>query len=137
MLTIRNAQMKAFHEASRERDITLLAEWLQANHPSAAGDLPPERVRDRVRLGLARAAVHGITLETGGLLPFLTLMFLAAPNFDDHPVVRRTLQDGSLPAGERVLALADRLAADHWREVDERWDEAMWERSMPTEPDES
>ena len=125
--------MKAFQDASSEHSVGAFAEWLRANYPDAVCDLSAHGLRDRVRLGIKRAADHGITLSTGGVLPYLTIMFLAAPNFDEHPAVRRVLKDPKLEPSDKLSALAERMTVRAWIEVEQNWDETLWER--PARPD--
>jgi hypothetical protein len=136
MLQIRAAQMNAFTKATGDQTIAALAEWLRENHPGAVAGLTPVQVRERVQMGLARAAVHGITLATGGVLPFVTFMFLSAPNFDDHPLARRTFEDSTIPPAERVIALAGRMTVEDWIAVDDHWDETLWPRPSEAESEE-
>ena len=97
---------------------------------SAVRDLPRPQLREMIDRGVARAEAARVD-DPHDQLAFVGMMFLKAPNFDEHLVVREALAamgDG-LPMMNAILA---RESEQLWREVDEAYDPAAWGLGLRT-----
>ena len=68
-------------------------------------ELPAETLETMIRTGLARARTHGFTSEAD-LAGFVAVMLETAPNFDDHPLLRRGLRDERVQARRAIAGIA-------------------------------
>lgn len=138
-MIIRQKQMAAFGEQADAAFIDKVVEYLLEfyadvvvhlpGHTALVEELPEDSLREMVRHGLARARAYRLTWESA-LASFITYMFTAAPNFDEHPLVRRVLlKDEGVP-DLRVDLLAEHVSAETWRVVREQYDAGAW-RATP------
>jgi hypothetical protein len=114
MLKIRKEQFEAFEAKTDDEIVDFIVKHLREEGPDLVGNLPslPEMVRN----GMARARSHGLrSLED--LTAFVSIMFEVAPNFDEHPKLRRVLDNERVPVEERLDGLFE-------SELDKAWDEA-------------
>lgn len=135
MLKIRAEQMKAFQDTADAAFIKKLATHLREKHgdtgvqlPSGTFlvfELPAETLEAMVRTGIARAREHGYASEAD-LAGFVVLMFETAPNFDDHPLLRRGLRDERVKLEERLQALLQNATEANWGVVKEAYDASAW-----------
>src|SRR5262249_34777664 len=102
MLKIRPEQMKAFQPVAESAFIRRVVEHLHDHHSGTVIQLPAEvvplkQVSDEklcamVQAGIARARGYGMDWEAS-ITAFVVTMFVAAPNFDKHPLIQRVLND--------------------------------------------
>lgn len=140
MLRIRSAQLEAFAptaEAAFERDVLahLRAEHADAEVrlPSGAvalSEIPDEQLLALVRGLTARARAYGMTWASS-ITSFVVLGFVVAPNFDDHPLIRRALADPEVAPNERLEAIWEQTTEENWQAAADAYDPARWE--TPTE----
>lgn len=88
---------------------------LGEEQPELIAELGDEELRRRVVAGIARAHRHRF-VQPESVTAFVTLMFLVAPDFDQHPAIARALR---LHGAE-----ADRLRLLFQRTREQDWDEA-------------
>jgi hypothetical protein len=134
-LTIRPEQLEAFQPVADAAFVGRLAKYLRANHADAVVKLPsgavavarlPEAtLTTMVRGGMSRARSYGLTWESS-LASFIVLMFLAAPNFDTHPLVQRVLQDRNAEPQDRIGNLWSRVSPQNWKAVYSYYDSNAW-----------
>lgn len=124
-MQIRAEQLEAFRPRADELLAARVVEHLRENHPEEVGRLPDDVLAEMVSNGLARARRYGLTLESS-LTAFVVLMFVVAPNFDEHPLIRHVLTDESEPPDRRVDALAERISEANWEEAERRYDPGAW-----------
>lgn len=84
MLTIRNAQMETLSRYMLEQAANRLAQHLRANFPDHTELWDEPTMQELVRLGLRRAADHGIRAERD-IRRYLEYMVLLSPGFDTDP----------------------------------------------------
>lgn len=125
MIRIRPEHLAAFQPNADAAFVDRLAEHLRTEHGPLVEGLPDRLLEEMVRSGLVRARRYGLTWESS-LTAFVALMFEVAPNFDEHPPVRRVLLDARVPPDARIEALAGRVSAEEWEEAGRRYDADAW-----------
>jgi len=112
--------------APNEQELAeLIFDHLCDEHPEAVAELRDAEILRRVRLGISRARSHDLTSE-GAITAFVTLMFLIAPNFDQHPRIRKALDNPSVEPDQRIQQIFQKTAEADWDEAAENacaWDE--------------
>lgn len=136
MLIIRQEQIEAFQPVAEAAFVRRVVEHLRADHADAVVQLPnevilvkqisDERLYGIVKHAITRARDYGITWESS-LTAFVVLMFVAAPNFDKHPLIERVLRDERVEANSRVDQLWERTSEENWEAVRKNYDPAAWE----------
>lgn len=124
-MDIRKEQYDEFLQADAARFVSLIVDHLQQESPELVRDLPVPELREMVANGLVRARGHGLRAD-GDLMAFVSVMFETAPNFDEHPAIRRVLQDPSIPPNERLDAIFTRVPGRAWEEAEQRYDAGAW-----------
>lgn len=135
MLTIRPEQFDAFSSVADAAFVRRLAVHLRENHgdvivelpnqTSTVKQLPDDVLWELVEKGIARARGYGMSWEST-LTAFVALMFVAAPNFDDHPLIQRALKDDSVPPDSRIDHLWERTTDQNWEAVKRSYDPSGW-----------
>ena len=95
---------------------------------SAVKSLPDALLSKMVRAGLRRGRAHGLKNESD-LAAFVALMFAAAPNFDEHPLLRRILTDDATEPAKRIALLLEQTTEQNWEAVRQNYRPAAWETS--------
>jgi hypothetical protein len=136
MLSIRKAQMDAFQVVAEKHLINQTIAFLRESYPevivrfpdgeSVIKEIPDETLRQMVSRCMARAREYGMTWETS-LASFVTIAFLVAPNFDDHPLLKRALLDESLTPDLRIEKLTRDATDKNWEAARQSYDPAAWE----------
>lgn len=103
--------------AADDRELAeLIFEHLCDEQPEAVAELRDAEILRRIHLGIERARSHELD-GNGPITAFVTLMFLVAPNFDQHPRIRQALADTSRDPEERMRRLFERTAEADWDEA--------------------
>jgi hypothetical protein len=136
MLKIRSEQMAAFKPVAEDGFVRRVAEHVGARHPRAVVRLPErqtvvarledETLRALVRGGVARARRYGMEAESA-LAAFVVTMFLTAPNFDEHPLIRRVLADDKIPPDGKIGQLLQSITAKNLKVVKDTYNPAAWQ----------
>jgi hypothetical protein len=122
VLVIRTEQMSALQASSEICFIDRVVEHIEIFHEEAIAGIEAAELRRRVVVGLARARSHGIDHQDL-LTAFVALLFVIAPNFDEHPVIRATLRRSvGEDLGERLVA----LPRSCWSEARQAADPRAW-----------
>ena len=101
-------------------------------HPRAVAGLTALQLRARVVHCIDRGRAQGLTWEYS-LTVFVAHMLTLCPTFDEHPEIRRVLDDGSLLPDERIDALLREVPDAAWQQVADECDAAAyWRRIDPT-----
>ncbi|MFT3768642.1 MAG: hypothetical protein QM820_24615 [Minicystis sp.] len=128
-MNIRTEQLDVLRaDRARQREVRL-AEHLRAAHGDLVAGLSDEALLHRVHAGVRRAQAYGITWDST-LAAFLVLMFRAAPNFDEHPIVQAVLRFEDLEPDLRIDALMAVTDDEHWEEIAAKRDDRAWERAL-------
>ncbi len=138
MLKIRSQQMQAFQSVAERAFLRKLKEYLFEQHAQVAVQLPesltviaqiPEnQLNILITNGINRARAYGISSETA-LAAFVVLMFVTAPNFDDHPLIKRLLKDERIAANERLDSLWQHTTEQNWQVVKQNYKAKAWQVS--------
>jgi hypothetical protein len=60
------------------------------------------------------------------LTAFVVLMFLTAPNFDEHPLIQHMLLDEAIEPNKRLDELWQRTVDQNWVAVKQSYDPGLW-----------
>ena len=89
--------------------------------------LPEATLRKMVVGGLAKARSYGMTWRST-LISFVVIMFVAAPNFDENPKVRKTLNTPVLPMNLRIDLLWGKTTKEDWDQLEKAYDCEVWSK---------
>jgi len=139
-LIIRPEQLEAFQahaEVDFEKRVALHileehADVLVRLHGRTIGvaEIPEEVLRKMIKSGLARARGYGMEHESS-LAVFVSLMFAVAPNFDEHPLIRRVLLDEREPPDSRIELLGEHVTDENWEAAEQNYDPLAWNVESP------
>ena len=135
MLKIRREQFEVFQPVAEAAFVRRVAEHLRDSHADAVVQFPNEvvlvkQITDERLLGLAKDAItrargYGLDWESA-VTAFVVLMFVAAPNFDKHPLIQRVLKDERVDANSRIDQLWERTTEENWEAVRKNYDPTAW-----------
>lgn len=135
MLKIRAEQMQAFQPIADKTFAQKLAKHLREKHGDTGVQLPSgtflvfelsdETLEAMIHTGIARARAHEFTSEAD-LAGFVSLMLETAPNFDDHPLLRRGLRDERVKLEDRLQSLLQHATEANWAVVKADYDPTVW-----------
>lgn len=78
------------------------------------GELDDVSLRQMIAASVERARGYGLKSEAA-LASFAAIAFLIAPNFDEHPLLRRTLVNSEIDPDKRLAELAANATEENWR----------------------
>ena len=135
MLIIRTEQLEPFQQVAESAFARELVEELRRESPdmmihlpngsNTIDQIPEEVLYQLVRNGISRAHKYGLSWENS-VGAFVTLMFEAAPNFDEHPLIQRVLKDEEIAPDSRMDELLDRTTDENWEAVEQNYDTNAW-----------
>lgn len=135
MLIIRPEQMKAFRHVALAALVRRIGEHLRTlhgktivhfpDHTTTLEEIPDTLLNKMIRDSLDLAGEYGIDQESS-LTTFVTLRFVHAPNFDEHPLIRRVLIDDSIKPNARIEALWTRTKRRNWKMIEQNYDPQDW-----------
>ena len=135
MLKIRPEHLEVFQPVAEAAFVAGVVDYLKKTLPDEVVRLPggPTRVAEltdeilsnMVRGGIARAREYGITW-CSTLVAFVVVMFVSAPNFDDHPLLRRTLLDKDTDPNGRLDKLIQNSTEQNWEAARQSYDANAW-----------
>jgi hypothetical protein len=107
----------------RERD---LEDQGEAPSTTRLTERPLDECYRMIAFGRSRAAEYGL-VSAEDQLSFVSVMLEIGPNFDDHHMIRKILQDESITPSERLNACIDHENAEQiWEEVEALIDHDRW-----------
>ena len=135
MLKIRPEQSEAFQPVAEAAFVAEVVDYLRKTRPqevvrfpggpTTIAEIPDEILSSMVRDGIARARKYGITWRST-LAGFVSLMFISAPNFDDHPLLKRALLDNDTDPNSRLEKLIQDSTEQNWEAVRQAYDASAW-----------
>ena len=135
MLKIRPEQSEAFQPVAEAAFVAEVVDYLRKTRPqevvrlpggpTTTAEIPDEILSSMVRDGIARARQYGITWRST-LAGFVSLMFISAPNFDDHPLLKRALLDNETDPNSRLDKLIQDSTEQNWEAVRQAYDASAW-----------
>ncbi|HEY0079790.1 MAG TPA: hypothetical protein VGB73_14340 [Pyrinomonadaceae bacterium] len=141
-MIIRREQFEVFEPVAELAFIDEMVEQLLEEHADVEVELPEqmlsleeipeEMLRVMVLKGVNRARGYGIE-EQSSIASFVSLMFVVAPNFDEHPLIRRILSDERHPSDSRIDLLWEQTSEDNWEAAEEMYNPHAWQVNLPTE----
>lgn len=105
--------------------VDTIIEFLDLESPELVEDIPRDSLREMVANGVIRARGHGYHTDED-LMAFVAVMFEIAPNFDEHPEIRKALRDETVPMEERFDSIFDRVRHQAWDEAELSYDPDAW-----------
>jgi hypothetical protein len=139
-LIIRHEQFQVFQAGADAAFEERLAHHILKVHAGATvvlpgrelkvAEIPGALLREMVGKGLARARGYGMRYESS-LAAFVSLMFAVAPNFDEHPLIRRVLEDESTPPDLRIEMLDEYVTDENWEAAAQSYDPGAWNVVLP------
>jgi hypothetical protein len=93
--------------------------------PLTVKEVPEDTLHIMVHHGITRGRKYGMTWESA-LSAFVTLMFVTAPNYDEHPAVRRVLRDERITPNSRVNQLWDQITEQEWETIRKDYAASAW-----------
>jgi hypothetical protein len=140
MLKIRPEQYAVFQPVAEAAFVADVVDHLRNTRPdevvrlpggeTTIAELPDGILSDMARGGIARARAYGITWSSN-LLAFVTMMFDYAPNFDDHPPLKKVLLDDDTEPNGRLDKLIQNSTEENWEAVRLAYDVAAWGLKEP------
>ncbi|HLG17534.1 MAG TPA: hypothetical protein VJH03_24030 [Blastocatellia bacterium] len=140
MLRIRPEQLEPFKPVAEAAFVRRVTAYVREKHGEvvielpdgarAVKQLPDDALLEIVRSGIARARSYGMTWEST-LTAFVAIMFVVAPNFDEHPLIQRVLKDESVPPDSRIDLLWERTTDQNWEAAQRNSNPASWNLESP------
>lgn len=134
-MQIRPEQLQVFEPVAKAAFARRVIDYVQDNYAGLIIQLPTgefavaqmadETLHQIVQNGIDRACGHGLSWESS-LTAFVVLMFVVAPNFDEHPLFQLTLRDETVPPNARLGELMKRTTDKNWQAAKERYDASAW-----------
>lgn len=135
MLIIRQEQMDAFKPVGETGFENRVMSYLFERYPDQVVQLPegeksvkeisPETLRQMVQRGISRARSYRMTWETS-LTSFVMLMFVIAPNFDEHPQINLMLRNDKIEPDKLIDHLCEQATEANWQAARETYDVGSW-----------
>ena len=116
MLLIREEQMEALRRAPLRRFVHEVIVYLRTVHPSLVAGRSEDNLLIRVEAKVQRGRDQGITRKES-LKRYVVLSLRYGMYFDEHPLIRRVIEDARIPPNERFDALALLVPAFVWEEI--------------------
>jgi hypothetical protein len=135
MFKIRPEQLEAFEPVADAAFVVRVVQHLRDEHADEVVSLPDreytvagldeETIAEMARTGIAKARSYGFTWESS-ITAFVVLMFVVAPSFDNHPLIKRALNDTSPDENSRIENLFERTSSENWDVAAQSYDSAAW-----------
>ena len=123
MLIFSDHQMNAAYLGEGdERLVSDITTHLREHHLNCVGGFPDAVLAELIEIGLVRARGHGF-VQAEQLCVFVVLMFVVAPNFDQHPRISALLCDGTATRAQRWRGLCNSLPQWVWDEARAAYDD--------------
>jgi hypothetical protein len=139
MLKVRPEQIEAFRLQAEADFVERVAAYLVEEYSESVVQLPTglltveqipgNQLSQMIENGIARARVYGLNFESS-LSAFVTLMFVVAPNFYEHPLIHQILTDEKTEANSRLDDLWERTSEENWATAKQMYDANAWKVEM-------
>jgi hypothetical protein len=110
-LIIREEQMQVWRN---EKFVHWIVQEVRKDHAATLKGTPAYEVEAKVRHGLQRGRMYGLTSEPA-LADFVFSMFLISPVFDEHPPIRKIFLDQAIPEERKLQQIQNTLTVDDWK----------------------
>lgn len=135
MFKIKSEQIRLFQPDAEEAFVARVMDYLRENHGEETVQLPNEKttvgkisdqtLREMVGGGIRRGREYRIEWKST-LLSFVVLLFISAPNFDEHPKVSSFFVGAETVDDAAMESLTDEMTDDDWVTVEKNYDAGAW-----------
>ena len=135
MLKIRPEQLEVFQRIAEDAFVEDVIDYLVTKHADCVVQLPNKISTIReipqptlckiVRNGIARAKTYHLNWQSN-LITFVVLMFVAAPNFDEQPLIKQVLTSEKAEPDSRIDQLLEITTEENWEEARQNYDVSAW-----------
>jgi len=132
MIIIRQEQMALFERNAQLDFENKVIAHIKEHHSDRTQGLSDDILRKRVQDGILRARSYDLSWENT-ITAYVALLFVIAPNFDDHPALYPTLIDKNVAPNDRIDKLIERAREKDWAEARENADETAWDKLVKHE----
>lgn len=101
-----------------------VVEHLCEHQPESVAELSDGEIRRRAAIGIERARQFGFE-KPATVVAYVSLLFVAGPQFDQQPAIRKALMEPSVPPDVRMTKLFERTRESDWDEaatLPQAWD---------------
>ena len=135
MLIIRREQFEVFKPIAEEVFITSVVEYVRTAHGvrtillpdgvTTIDAIPETTLRAMVKGGIEEARNYDLTSKSA-IISYVVLMFLTAPNFDQHPLIQHTLLDEKIDPNLRLNELWTKTVDQNWVAIKQSYEPSEW-----------
>ena len=135
MFTLRQQHQSAFQTKAEADFVREVMNYLRENHADTfvklpngefkVVDLPEKTLQKMVEGGIAKARNYEIERRQH-LISFIVIMFVSAPNFDEHSKVSSILNLNNQTPAVKFESLWIEISDEHWEEVGKKYDSSQW-----------
>jgi hypothetical protein len=142
VFTVKSEQIRLFQPEAEAAFARQVFDYVKENHAadgvatvhgkSRVGELPDDVLRQMVEDGIRRGRDYRIEWQST-LLTFVVLLFMTAPNFDEHPKVSSFFVGAETIDDAALESLLDEMTDEDWDEVENSYDPQAWNLSFEEE----
>jgi hypothetical protein len=135
MFKIKSEQIRMFQPEAEAAFREQVFEYVKKNHAadgvatvhgkSRVGELPDKWLRQMVEDGIRRGRQYRIEWQST-LQTFVVLLFMTAPNFDEHPKVSSFFVGAGTVDDAALESLLEEMTDEDWDEVEKNYDPKAW-----------
>ena len=135
MFKIKSEQIRLFQPDAEEAFVRRVMDYLKENHADEDVQLPngtrtvaeisDETLSELVRGGIKRGRDYRIEWKST-LISFVVLLFIGAPNFDEHPKVSSFFVGAETVDDAALESLMDEMTDEDWTTVEKNYDPQAW-----------
>ncbi len=135
MFKISSERMNVFQPNAETAFVRRVMDYLTENHAdtivilphdkSVIGRLSAEILETLVQDGIRRGGDYGIEWRST-LLSFVVLLFVTAPNFDEHPKSKTFFSEHPMIEDNDLEMLVEQMTDEDWAEVTAKYDAEKW-----------
>lgn len=130
MLIIRPEHIAAFNPQADDEIEDFILGCILENHLDLVIEMTDEDRRLCVRSGMKRARQYEIK-EAADLATFICLMLEFAPNFDEHPLIKKILTDTAIDGSAKIREVINSTTDAAWQDTIDNYDERAWLFGLP------
>ena len=142
MFTVKSEQIRMFQPEAEAAFVTEVFDYVKEKHStdgvatvygkSRVSELPDAHLRQMVEDGIRRGRDYRIEWQST-LLTFVVLLFMSAPNFDEHPKVSSFFVCAETVDDAALESLLEEMTDEDWDAVEENYDPQAWNLSFDEE----
>lgn len=142
MFKIKSEQIRMFQPEAEAAFARQVFDYVKKNHAadgvatvhgkSRVGELPDKLLRQMVEDGIRRGRRYRIEWQST-LQTFVVLLFMTAPNFDEHPKVSGFFVGAATVDDAALESLLEEMTDEDWDEVEKNYDPQAWNLSFDEE----